>query len=73
MTDLEQAKATLRAELKRLGFTSHGIKAISIHVARYTATAIRLDRAKRRRPVRVRNEFAEVCDVVLNGRPAPRG
>lgn len=46
--NLRLAKERLRAELKKLGFTEIGITAISKHVASYTATAIRLDRSKRR-------------------------
>jgi hypothetical protein len=71
--NLRLAKERLRAELKKLGFTDVGIAAISKHVATYTAAAVRLDRSKRMRDLTPNQTMVALADVVINGRPAPRG
>lgn len=72
--NLRLAKERLRAELKKLGFTDVGIAAISKHVATYTATAIRLDRSKRKLQDLTPNQtMVALADTFWNGRPTPRG
>lgn len=47
---------------------------ISKHVATYTATAIRLDRSKRKLQDLTPNQtMVALADTFWNGRPTPRG